>query len=69
MSYHYDMDTISEAELREEIKRRLWLRSQGKCDYCERTPDTGACRFPERHKIMRGKHSRFEVKRPKESPL
>ena len=63
MSYPKELDEFTEAELRAEIRRRLRMRATGRCDYCERHVSTGACRFPQRHKIMRGLHSRWEVRR------
>lgn len=50
MSYPRDLDEISQAELEQEITRRILLRIEGKCDYCERPVDADPCRFPERHR-------------------
>ena len=63
MTYPVQLDEIPEKVLRAEIKRLLNLRAEKRCDYCERPVDTGACRFPERHRIRKGLHIRFEVAR------
>ena len=62
------LDEMTEKELRDEIKRRLFLRWIELCDYCQRRPDTAPCQFPDRHRIKRGLHTRWEIKRPKDMP-
>jgi hypothetical protein len=49
MGYRLDLDEYSTHALRQELLRRRALRLAGKCDYCERLPDTPPCKFPERH--------------------
>jgi len=50
MSYRLDLDEIPAARLEGELQRRTKLRSEGKCDYCERHHNVvPACKFPERH--------------------
>lgn len=49
MGYPLDLDEYEEERLIEEINRRVRLQEQGLCDYCERSPDTDPCKFPERH--------------------
>jgi hypothetical protein len=44
------LDEVDEVLLEYELERRMKLRSQGKCDYCERPWGMPPqCRFPERH--------------------
>jgi hypothetical protein len=44
------LDEIEEERLVYELERRLSLRAQEKCDYCERVWGTKpCCKFPSRH--------------------
>ena len=61
MSYHRDLDEIPEIELQQEMLRRATRRESGLCDYCQRTADDPACKFPERHRLA---FSRRGVKQP-----
>ena len=60
MHYTPVLDSISEEHLVAEIERRKRLRANGLCDYCERSPDTTPCRYPERHK-RRSKGMKWKV--------
>jgi hypothetical protein len=51
MSYPKDLDEYSEKELVAELNRRFVVRSRGVCDYCGRSPEAPACKFPERHAL------------------
>lgn len=53
MSYPMDLDEYTEKALRAELKLRADRRAAGRCDYCNRTPETNPCRFPERHQLKR----------------
>jgi hypothetical protein len=44
------LDEIDEGRLVYELERRRLLRSQGRCDYCERACGIEPpCKFPRRH--------------------
>ena len=49
MGYHMDLDEYTEQQLLNELSRRHKLRREGKCDYCNRTPDTTSCAHINRH--------------------
>lgn len=50
MSWHRDLDEITEHELREEIHRREQARLRGDCDYCgRRIGEPPYCKFSDRH--------------------
>lgn len=54
MGYPRTLDEIPERELLLEIAKRIRLRSEGKCDYCEQGVDRPPCKFPERHRQPAG---------------
>jgi hypothetical protein len=48
--YPLRLEEVSEQALEGELERRRKLRSQGKCDYCERVWGMRpTCKFPQRH--------------------
>jgi hypothetical protein len=49
MSYPKDLDEYDTAELRSELRRRMQLLAEGRCDYCGRPGTSDLCRFTERH--------------------
>jgi hypothetical protein len=50
VGYPLDLDEIDEARLVYELDRRRKLRSQHRCDYCERAWGVlPVCKFPHRH--------------------
>lgn len=50
MSFPLDLDEIPEERLIAELERRRQLQADGKCDYCERDPNSVPCKFPSRHR-------------------
>lgn len=59
MSFLLDLDEIPEERLVAELERRKQLRSEGKCDYCERDVNTSSCKFPHRHKAQEPEEVRW----------
>lgn len=53
MGFMLDLDECTDRDLRDELRRRRALRVEGKCDYCGRSPNTSACKFPERHVLKK----------------
>lgn len=53
MGYPKDLDEYSQEQLEHELERRRKAQEANKCDYCGRSPDQPACRFPERHQASR----------------
>lgn len=49
MGYPRDLDEYTDEELRAELEGRERLRALALCDYCGRSWETRACRFPDRH--------------------
>lgn len=49
MSYPRDLDEHRDAELIEEICRRIMKQEHGLCTYCDRPSATPPCKFPDRH--------------------
>ena len=50
MSYPRDLDEYTSTELHAELDRRDRARRADLCDYCGRSLDDSACRFPDRHR-------------------
>lgn len=51
MSYPKDIDEYTDFELQIEMETRKNRRAAGLCDYCNRPPETPACKFPARHAL------------------
>ena len=53
MSYPRDLEDYSDVELAEEIMRRARNRAIDRCDYCGKTDESPACKYPQRHTTRR----------------
>lgn len=51
MGYPKTLDEHSTEDLVSELMRRQQSRAAERCDYCDRLPDTDACKFPDRHNL------------------
>lgn len=58
MGFPRDLDEYPTKTLLAELKKRRKARREGRCDYCDRPVSASACKFPERHVLMK------EVKEP-----
>jgi hypothetical protein len=55
MSMYYDLEEIPESKLRAEIERRVAVRGEGRCDYCERPLGIElSCKMTTRHAMKAG---------------
>ena len=53
MSYPRTLDEYTSEELVGEIMLRQSRRASQRCDYCNRLPETDACKYPERHNLSK----------------
>ncbi len=59
MSYPIDLDEYSDRDLKAELQRRRAADEKGLCTYCGRRKGlVPACKFPERHAVVRAKEQR-----------
>jgi len=69
MSYIKTLDEYEDYELKNELDRRILVRTQGLCDYCGREQITSVCKFTHRHKSNLIEYIKTECEKLLTEPL